>query len=110
MGSRTSSLALASAVVRRAGDRHAEVDPLELAGRTIDQRPLDRAAVVLALADEIEARCPGHDAISIACRVERDVTLSVPQLQSWLVKDLDKRFERAFNRRLIVRHADAAFR
>jgi hypothetical protein len=32
------------------------------------------------------------------------VTLSVPLLPSWLVKDLDKRFERAFGRALIVRH------
>ena len=103
-------LALTSAIVRRAGDRHADVHPLELVDRAIDQRPLDRAAVVVALADEIEARCPGQDGIAIACRVDRDVTLSAPQLQSWLVKDLDKRFDRAFNRRLIVSHGDTAFR
>jgi hypothetical protein len=30
------------------------------------------------------------------------VTLSVPLLPSWLAKDLDQRFERAFGRPLIV--------
>jgi hypothetical protein len=32
------------------------------------------------------------------------VTLSVPLLPSWLAKDLDKRFENAFGRSLVVRH------
>src|SRR6185295_8049015 len=53
-----SELALVSDIVRRAGDRHADVVSL---GLTRDKRELeevDRAAVILALADEIEARCP----------------------------------------------------
>ena len=51
-------LALASVLVRRAGDRHA--DP-KLLGTLIvlsDRAQLDRGAIILALADEIEARCP----------------------------------------------------
>jgi exopolyphosphatase/guanosine-5'-triphosphate,3'-diphosphate pyrophosphatase len=96
-------LALVSAIVRRAGDRHADV--LSLDGRDApDLKSLDRAAIIVALADEIEARCPHGARITVDCKVGRTVTVSVPMLPSWLVKDLDKRFERAFGRPLIVRH------
>ena len=64
---------------------------------------LERAAVVLALADEIEARCPRGSRIRVHCDVGREVTLSVPLLPSWLAKGLNKRFERAFGRALTVR-------
>ena len=90
-------LALVSAIVRRAGDRHAEVLPLALGGDTIRPNHVDRAAIIVALADEIEARCPPGPPISVRCEVGRRVTVSVPLLRSWLVKDLDKRFERAFD-------------
>ena len=100
-------LALVSAVMRRAGDRHADLAALEFLDDAPDDHVLDRAAVVLALADEIEARCPPGVRVSVDCRIERNVTLSVPQLRSWLVKDLDKRFERAFGRPLIVRRDGA---
>ena len=95
---------LASAIVRRAGDRHAEILRLALADGAVDAEMLDRAAVVLALADEIEARCPDGRQITVGCRIDRNVTLTVPLLPSWLAKDLDKRFERVFGRTLIVRH------
>jgi exopolyphosphatase/pppGpp-phosphohydrolase len=95
-------LALVSAIVRRAGDRHSEI--LSLAGDTFGRGLLERAAIILTLADEIEARCPRGGRIALTCVIGRDVRLSVPQLTSWLVKDLDKRFERAFGRSLIVRH------
>jgi hypothetical protein len=65
---------------------------------------VDRAAVILALADEIEARCPRGRPIKVDCEVGRRVTISVRSLPSWLVKDLDKRFEHVFGRPLIVRH------
>ena len=98
-------LALVSAVVRRAGDRHAEVPPLAFLRDALQSGLLDRAAIILALADEIEARCPRGRRIAIHCTIGRSVTLSVPLLPSWLAKDLDKRFERAFGRPLILRHA-----
>jgi exopolyphosphatase / guanosine-5'-triphosphate,3'-diphosphate pyrophosphatase len=96
-------IALVSAIVRRAGDRHADVLSA-VALDTIDRGLLDRVAIILALADEIEARCPQGSGIAIDCEIGRNVTLSVPLLPSWLAKDLDKRFERAFGRSLIVRH------
>jgi exopolyphosphatase/guanosine-5'-triphosphate,3'-diphosphate pyrophosphatase len=98
-----SELALVSAIVRRAGDRHADVLSHGIAD-TLELGPVDRAAIILALADEIEARCPRGVRIAVDCKIGRNVTLSVPLLPSWLAKDLDKRFERAFGRSLIVRH------
>jgi exopolyphosphatase/guanosine-5'-triphosphate,3'-diphosphate pyrophosphatase len=98
-------LALASAIVRRAGDRHADVLAVESVLDTHKRGLLDRAAVILALADEIEARCPRGSRITVKCEIGRNVTVSVRSLPSWLAKDLDKRFERAFGRSLIVRHA-----
>jgi len=98
-------LALVLAIVRRAGDRHADVRSLGVAGDELELGTVDRAAILLALADEIEARCPHGGRIAVDCQIGRNnVTLSVPLLPSWLAKDLDKRFERAFGRSLIVRH------
>jgi exopolyphosphatase/guanosine-5'-triphosphate,3'-diphosphate pyrophosphatase len=96
-------LALASVLVRRAGDRHA--DP-KLLGTLIvlsDRAQLDRGAIILALADEIEARCPHGQPIALTCEVGRDVKVSVPLLPSWRASDLVQRFERAFRKPLIVR-------
>jgi exopolyphosphatase/guanosine-5'-triphosphate,3'-diphosphate pyrophosphatase len=97
-------VALVAAIVRRAGDRHADILSLGLDRETRDLLAVDRAAVILDLADEIEARCPRGGRIAVDCRIDRNVTLSVPMLPSWLAKDLDKRFARAFGRSLIVRH------
>jgi exopolyphosphatase / guanosine-5'-triphosphate,3'-diphosphate pyrophosphatase len=96
-------LALASVLVRLAGDRHA--DP-KLLGKLIvlaDRAQLDRGAVILALADEIEARCPHGQAIAVKCAVGRDVKVSVPLLPSWRASELGQRFERAFRKPLVVR-------
>jgi exopolyphosphatase/guanosine-5'-triphosphate,3'-diphosphate pyrophosphatase len=97
-------LALVSAVVRRAGDRHAEIPPLTLVLDIFARGLLDRAAVILAVADGIEARCPSGHHIEVRCEIGRNVTLAVPRLQSWLATDLDKRFERIFGRALIIKH------
>jgi exopolyphosphatase/guanosine-5'-triphosphate,3'-diphosphate pyrophosphatase len=97
-------VALVSAIVRRAGDRHAEVLWLPSGRDPIDRDTIDRAAIILALADEIEARCSGTGPISVDCEIGRRVTVSVPMLPSWLAESLDKRFERTFGRPLIVRH------
>jgi exopolyphosphatase/pppGpp-phosphohydrolase len=97
-------LALVSSIVRRAGDRHADVLSLGLARDTLELGPVDRASIILALADEIEARCPHGRRIAVDCEIGRNVTLSVPLLSSWLARDLDRRFERAFGRSLVVRY------
>jgi exopolyphosphatase / guanosine-5'-triphosphate,3'-diphosphate pyrophosphatase len=96
-------LALVSALVRRAGDRHADSRTLGPLIADADRARLNRAAVVLALADEIEARCPRGRSIAVTCDVGRNVIVSVPILLSWRAKDLGQRFERAFGRPLVVR-------
>jgi len=95
-------LALLCAVVRRAGDRHADIRSLAAIGG-IGPKFVERAAIILCLADEIEARCPPGQPIAIRSEVSRNVTLSIPVLPSWLEQGLEKRFERAFGRELIVR-------
>lgn len=98
-------LALAAAIVLRAGDRHADL-PSHAFVRAMDSGELDRAAIIVTLADEIEARCPRNRRITLTCTVDRNVTLSVPVMPSWLAKDIDKRFESTFGRPLVVkRHA-----
>jgi exopolyphosphatase / guanosine-5'-triphosphate,3'-diphosphate pyrophosphatase len=96
-------LALLSAVVQRAGDRHADIRSLAALGG-VGPKFVERAAIILSLADEIEARCPPGQPIAIRSEVNRHVTLSIPVLPSWLEQALEKRFERAFGRELIVRH------
>ncbi len=95
-------LALMSSIVRRAGDRHADLLPLAHISDADERGMLERAAIVLALADEIEARCPRGSRIRVHCKIGREVTLSVPMLPSWLARGLNKRFERAFGKPLIV--------
>jgi exopolyphosphatase/guanosine-5'-triphosphate,3'-diphosphate pyrophosphatase len=95
-------LALVSALVRRTGDRHADSRIFGTLIADADRPRLHRAAVVLALADAIEARCPRGRAITVACTVGRTITVSVPQLLSWRAEDLGHRFEQAFGKTLVV--------
>ncbi|HJZ73112.1 MAG TPA: Ppx/GppA phosphatase family protein [Vicinamibacterales bacterium] len=97
-------LALVSAIVRRAGDRHADLSWLVHTGNRVNPSLVNRAAIILALADEIEARCLIGRRIVVDCEIDRSVTLSVRSLSSWLARDLDERFERAFGRPLVVRY------
>lgn len=96
-------LALVSALVRQAGDRHADPMVLSPLVDAADREPLDRGAIILALADEIERRCPRGRAIAVTCRVGRDVRLSVPLLPAWRATDLSRRFARAFGKPLLVK-------
>jgi exopolyphosphatase/guanosine-5'-triphosphate,3'-diphosphate pyrophosphatase len=93
-------VALAAALLRRTGNRHAD---LSLIDDAIDAKQVERAAVILALADEIESRCPQGRRVTVACKVDRRVTITVRPLTSWLATDLGHRFERAFGRPLRVR-------
>src|SRR4030095_1296675 len=55
-------LALLAAIVRRAGDRHADIRSLAGIGG-VGPKSIERAAIILCLADEIEARCPPGEPI-----------------------------------------------
>ena len=96
-------IALASAVVRQAGDRHADPRRLGPLLRRLHHTALDRAAVLLALSDEIERRCPRGKRIKVSCSVGKDIRVSVPQLSSWRSRDIEERFEKAFGKSLVIR-------
>ena len=97
-------VALLAATVRQAGDED------ERHGRSLaplvtrdDAEPLERAAVLLALADEMTERTPPGVRASLDCRVRGgDVLVRVSALPSWGVRGLGARFEAAFGRRLKV--------
>jgi exopolyphosphatase / guanosine-5'-triphosphate,3'-diphosphate pyrophosphatase len=96
-------LALMSGLVRLAGDRHADPRTLRPLIAGADRPRLDRAAVILALADEIERRCPRGRAIAVSCEIDHEVKVSVPLLPTWGTRDLGQRFERVFRKPLVVR-------
>ena len=96
-------IALVAAVLRRAGDRHADPKRLSPLLRPSDHERLERAAVILALADDIEERCPRGVPITLACEVAREVKISVAELPAWRPRELAQRFEKAFGRPLVVR-------
>jgi exopolyphosphatase/guanosine-5'-triphosphate,3'-diphosphate pyrophosphatase len=95
--------ALLAAIVRRAGDEAARARSLAPLLTRADRGPVEQAAVLLALADEITERCAPASAPSARSQVRgRDVTVFVPALASWGVRGLGERFEAAFGRRLLV--------
>jgi exopolyphosphatase/guanosine-5'-triphosphate,3'-diphosphate pyrophosphatase len=97
-------VALVAAVVRQAGDED------ERFGRSLaplvtdeDEEPLERAAVLLALADEITERTPPGSGPALACHSKAgQVAVAVKHLPSWNVRGLADRFEAAFGRKLRV--------
>jgi exopolyphosphatase/guanosine-5'-triphosphate,3'-diphosphate pyrophosphatase len=97
------AIALLAAVALAAGGE--EVRPKSYApllGRE-DGEPVRRAAVVLALADDIEERCPPGVPLAIRCEVTRSrATVRVPALLGWRPRAMDARFESAFGRKLVV--------
>jgi exopolyphosphatase/guanosine-5'-triphosphate,3'-diphosphate pyrophosphatase len=97
-------IALLAMIVRSAGD--GDADPTiysPLLGRE-DRDAVERAGVVLALADDLEERCPPGAALALSCRlVEGGVVVEMPALLGWRPRALGKRFARAFGRELSVR-------
>jgi hypothetical protein len=68
-----------------------------------DEDGIERAAVLLSLADEITERTPPGSRATLDCRVRGDqVAVAVKALPSWSVKGLGGRFEAAFGRGLKV--------
>jgi exopolyphosphatase/guanosine-5'-triphosphate,3'-diphosphate pyrophosphatase len=96
-------IARASTLVRIAGDRHADPAASGASLSSADRAALDRAAVLLVLADEIERRCPRGRPIALSCYTGRDVRVSVRHLHAWRPKDLARRFERTFGKPLVIR-------
>lgn len=96
-------IALVSALLRSAGDddRRAKSYAPLVAGD--DGEKVLRAAVILALADDIEERCPPGAEVHLDCRIRKDeVALTVPELAGWRERKIGPRFGKAFGRKLIV--------
>lgn len=97
------SVALLSAVVRSAGDADstpASYAPL-LSRR--DHDAVQRAGVLLGLADDIGERCRPGRPVSVRCRVSRKaVRISVSGLEGWRPRRIGDRFEQTFGRSLHV--------
>jgi exopolyphosphatase/guanosine-5'-triphosphate,3'-diphosphate pyrophosphatase len=96
-------VALLAAVVRKAGDEQSRPRSLAPLVTREDRRPVEQAAVLLSLADEITERCPPGAAPAVRCRRRGgEATVAVPALASWGVRGLGERFEAAFGSRLRV--------
>src|SRR4029450_5391253 len=65
-------IALLSALVRAAGDEDARPKSYAPLLSRADHDPVVRAAVVLALADDLEERCPPGTALEMKCTVTKN--------------------------------------
>lgn len=102
-------IALLSALVRRAGNEGAALTRYAPLLDPEDDAPLERAALVLALADDIEERCPPRGPVVVRCALRRrEFRVAVGALLGWRVRALDTRFEKAFGRSLSVRPGRSA--
>ena len=96
-------IALLSAVVASAGDERSDLTRYEPLLHADDVAEIERAAVLLVLADDIAERCPPGARVRIACRItKREIHLSVQGLVGWRPRRIGARFEKAFRRRLRV--------
>jgi exopolyphosphatase/guanosine-5'-triphosphate,3'-diphosphate pyrophosphatase len=96
-------LALLSSVLRHAGDEDTPAKRLSPLVSSDDIAAIERAAVVLRVADDIEERCPPGEPVTLECRRGPDeVTVVVPQLVAWRPRKIAPRFQRAFGRSLVV--------
>jgi len=96
-------IALLSALVRRAGNRGARAAAYAPLLGPEDDAALERAAVVLAVADDIEERCPRGKPVRLRCTLGRgELRVAVSALLAWRRRPIDARFEKAFGRSLTV--------
>jgi exopolyphosphatase/guanosine-5'-triphosphate,3'-diphosphate pyrophosphatase len=96
-------VALVSAVLRAAGDEDAAPRSYAPLVTRRDEEAVHRAGALLALADDLEERCPRGREITVVCRVRKDeVELRVKALAGWRPRTIARRFERAFGRALTV--------
>ena len=97
------AIALLSAVALAAGDEDVRPQAYAPLLAREDGEPLRKAGVLLALADDIEERCPPGIPLEMTCEVTRSrATVRVPALLGWRPRPLDARFEQAFGRKLTV--------
>jgi exopolyphosphatase/guanosine-5'-triphosphate,3'-diphosphate pyrophosphatase len=98
------SIALLAAVISRAGRDRANLRPYSALLDGTDPRLIDRAAVLLVLADEVERRMHPGDAAGAELRARRRgaVVLGLPIAHNWQPDGVGERFHRLFGRNLVV--------
>jgi exopolyphosphatase/guanosine-5'-triphosphate,3'-diphosphate pyrophosphatase len=97
-------IALVSAILRAAREDDAQLQRVNPVLKSDDRAGVAQAGVLLALADDIEERCPRGAAIELACEERKgEVVLSVPALSAWRPRAMGERFHRVFGRALVVR-------
>jgi exopolyphosphatase/guanosine-5'-triphosphate,3'-diphosphate pyrophosphatase len=97
-------IALTAAVLRAGADEEEQGRRLQPLVRRRDRPAVERAGVLLALADDIEERCPPGAAVD--ARVTRGAgaaVIAVPALDGWRARRLGERFLRVFGESLDVR-------
>lgn len=96
-------VAILSAILRSAGDEDTKPKSYFPVLAREDRERLERAAVVLAVADEITERTAPGSRPAVTCHLRGpEAVITVPSLESWGVRKLGDRFERAFDMRLVV--------
>jgi exopolyphosphatase/guanosine-5'-triphosphate,3'-diphosphate pyrophosphatase len=96
-------IALLSALVRRAGNEDARAAAYAPLLDHEDDEPLEKAALVLAVADDIEERCPRGRPVRVRCGLHKgELRVHADALLAWRPRAIDARFERAFGRSLVV--------
>jgi len=96
-------IALLAAVIARAGRDRVSLSPYSTLIDAADRALVDRAAVVLVLADEVERRMPPGGLPVVERRDRRRaVVLSLPIPHAWQAADVAARFHRVFGMRLEV--------
>jgi exopolyphosphatase/guanosine-5'-triphosphate,3'-diphosphate pyrophosphatase len=94
-------LAFIAAVIRAAGNETIRWQTYRPLLQSSDRVSLAREGLLLALADEIEQRASPEQASAISCEVrEKVVVLTAPILDPWLQESLQRRFSKAFGKRL----------
>ena len=92
---------LAATFLAGAGERIPDAARAELPKR--DLAWAAKAGVILALADEVEARTRPGEQVAISCRIRaRTWVLTAPALAAWQPRAVADRFRRAFRRRLVI--------
>ena len=97
------SIALIAALIVRAGNRRPSLEPYSALVEARERRSVSRAAVLLALADEVERRIPKGKPVSVQSQTGRGgVILAVPVPHDWEPVEIAGRFQRVFGRELLI--------
>jgi exopolyphosphatase / guanosine-5'-triphosphate,3'-diphosphate pyrophosphatase len=96
-------VALLSAILRRAKDETADVQRYRPVLPKSELPSIDRAGVLLYLADELEKRCTLDERVAVDCKLDGDEAIvRIPQLRSWRDWPGEDRFFEVFGRKLRV--------